>query len=248
MPSGVYARSNLGESLYQGEILSNVVITRLTESAVLTGEPEIEIEAHPLAIVLTQDCDLLQDYDLRKELEDLRRALAEAGDAEKDALRQKIAKKTANLLPCVLLCQMTVLEHVKNLNQGSDLWKPIRANANERFHVMCEVLRCEDNLNTGLPPLAVDFRKYFSIPTSELYNCISERVPQKRLSRRRCKLLPPYREHLVTRFCNYLGRVSLDPPHQEMWGNGDETTSERGAARKNLISWEEVSKRFELEG
>ena len=65
----------------------------------------------------------------------------------------------------------------------------------------------EDALRQGLPELGVDFKRFFTIPTDELY------VPITSGAQRRCHLNSPYLEHLTTQFSGFLSRVALPKPH-----------------------------------
>jgi len=187
----VYIRSSEGDRLRQGEILEALPQVRLALGSVGDGgaveSPEVETDPHPLGVVLSQDCDLEQDYDARK--------------------------TSAGILPNILLCDVFNAAQLKaKLKErdrlGSKEWRMVRQNNNPRFQFLRSVTVEEDLRSQGMPALAVDFRLYFTIRTDELYRRLEQRV-----TLRRCWLSTPYAEHLCDRFCHYLARIALPVDH-----------------------------------
>jgi hypothetical protein len=185
--------------LWQGEILSEISQTKLalgSLSATRLGPkpteemPEVlvEYDEHPLVIVLSQDCDVEQDYRKRQTtgrpfLWNI--LLADVFEAER--LHEKL--------------------HAEE-NTNSSEWRKIRENHTPRFQFLNRIAPDQDALAAGLPALAVDFRLCFSIRTDELY----ERL-RLGLTRRRCRLQTPYAEHLAQRFHSYQSRIPLAKEH-----------------------------------
>src|SRR5713101_584176 len=135
-------------------------------------------------MVLSQDCDLEQDF---KE-------------------RQK--ENGGIVLPNVLLCDVFHADVLRakvrdEENLASREWRVLRQNKNERFQFLNRIAAGEDLKNEGLPPLAIDFRLYFSIRTDEVYRRIGHGTS------RRCRLATPYVEQIADRFSHYLARVAL---------------------------------------
>ena len=91
---------------------------------------------------------------------------------------------------------------------GSKHWDRMKQNNDERYHFLEKAGRGCDRLNEELPELAIDFKRYFTVPTDEVYGRIAIGETQ-----RRCVLTSPYLEHLSSRFANYLSRVGLPRPH-----------------------------------
>ena len=61
-----YAAVQVGERLYQGEIVEGLIQVRQTlETIGANGPLRLDEIVHPFAIVMTQDCDLEQDFCLR---------------------------------------------------------------------------------------------------------------------------------------------------------------------------------------
>ncbi len=172
-----------GGTLLCGEILSAVIQRRQSLRSLRETEPELERITHPFSIVVSQDCDLKQDFEARQ------------------------AAKPATLLN-VLLCQVATAEELRAIaSAGSDIWKRIRQNKDERFQFLQAVPASLDSDNKGLPDLGIDFRRYFSIPTDELYEQFSLGA------KRRCRLISPYKEHLMSRFAYFMLRVALPLDH-----------------------------------
>jgi hypothetical protein len=150
-------------------------------------QPELEHYEHPWAIIMSQDCDLDWDYQSRQP-----------------------GATTSKKIPSVLFCeaiQAVVLRQGREEKINSERWARIRQNNDERYHFLQGVTNQEDRLAQGLPELAVDFKRYFTIPTDEMYHRL-------RLgAERRCRLQSPYLEHLCIRFRNYQSRVALPEEH-----------------------------------
>ena len=62
----IYLPSEPASRLWQGEILQDLPQVRLAIGSIGVQEGiEVETDPHPLAIVLSQDCDLSQDFKVR---------------------------------------------------------------------------------------------------------------------------------------------------------------------------------------
>lgn len=179
----VFAPSTAGV-LRQCEIVSGFTQLQLDIPRLRDGVVELTPINHPHVIVLSQDCDLEQDFKRR-----------ENGDEE-------------HLLDSILFCAAAPADdefrHGVGLN--SNEWKKLRQNNDPRFHFIRSVTTELDADGQGLPELVVDFKTYFAVPTLEAYYSIESSV-------RRCRLLSPYLEHLSTRFAAYLSRVGLPLDH-----------------------------------
>jgi hypothetical protein len=188
--SAIYACSGEG-ALRQGEMVTGLVQVRLAINTVGADKEDVQWieEFHPFAVVLSQDCDLDQDWKVRQS----------AVDDPKAAQRQ---------LPSVLFAQVHDAEELKGRVGASDLWKRVKQNKDERYHFLEAVSPNQDALADGLPELGIDFKRYFTIPTDELYRRIEKGT------HRRCRLVSPYLEHLSTRFCYYQFRVALPSDHK----------------------------------
>ncbi len=195
----IYAASSQTGRLWQGEILSDLPQAKLalqslpaTISNLAPGEialaVKVEYDEHPLVVVLSQDCDVEQDY-------------------------KKRSSAGRPFLPNLLLADVFEAEilHEKlhtEENTSSKEWRKIKENHTPRFQFLNSVSADQDALGVGLPGLAVDFRLCFSIRTDELY----ERL-RLVLTKRRCRLQTPYAEHLAQRFHSYQSRIPLAKEH-----------------------------------
>ena len=179
----IYVASVAGARIRQGEVLSGVVQAHLVVETIAESEPTVDLRTHPLAIVLTQDCDLEQDHNRQGE------------------------GKEPNL-PSILFCEVATEDEIKSGLPGSDIWRRVRANKDERYQYMRAVEDHEDALGHGLPALGIDFKRIFTVPTDEVY----WRIAAGRIQRR-CCLVSPYREHLAHRFSSYHARVALVVDH-----------------------------------
>lgn len=180
-----------GERLYQGEILENIVEWVPTYSET---DPRSIVEVSPrlrkYVVVLTQDCDLAQDWARR----------ASATQQETD-------------LPHVVLCPAGEAEQRFDADgiTGNDRRKPIRNNKNERYQYLADVPSHLDGLRRGFSALLIDFKSIFAIRTVELYRQLG--LNGEDAARRRFRLTTPWAEHLQCRFASYHSRIALPRDH-----------------------------------
>jgi hypothetical protein len=175
---------DVGSSLRQCEILSDLIQVHLDVACIGSGAEVALRRKHPFAIVLSQDCDLTQD------------GRARIGTTNTD-----------KMIPSVLFCEVTTANELKStLDQRR--WDAIKINDNKRYQFLQKIEPHEDALGEGLPELGIDFKRFFTIPTDEVYRRI-----ELKEAKRRCVLCSPYLEHLSTRFAYFLSRVALDPDH-----------------------------------
>lgn len=177
--SPIYTIAELDRELRQSEIITNL---RQFTYDPIGGAAEI---VHPYTIVLTQDCDLLQDF--------VGRAKGDPPD-----------------LNGILIYELDPAQQVLGALAGKDIRRRVKQNRDERYHVFEAVPPNFDLLNAGLPELVLDFKKVFTLSADEIYRqCQIENDGAKR----RCRLDMPYREHLQSRAAYYLQRVMLPLPH-----------------------------------
>jgi len=186
--SEIYSISDAGR-LRQGEILSGIVEYRVRPAE--SGDskrPDVEVEAvtHPFVIVLSQDCDLEWDYRTRR-----------------DPMLQ------SKEIPNVLFCEVIEAEKLRGRPDiQSDIWRRIKRNSDERYAFLENVPAEQDLRGQGIPDLGIDFKRYFAIPTPEVYVQI-----ERALANKRARLLPPYVEHFCSRFFAFQARVALPREH-----------------------------------
>ena len=185
----IYTPSD-GGPLRQAEVLTDLVQIQLKTDD-LDRYPLDENEEHPvlrcdhpIAIVATQDCDLDWDY------------------------RDRQTGSRPKLIPNVLFCEVVSAEELRSrqdINAG--IWRRIRANNDERYHFLEKVPAQRDILGEGLPEMALDFKRCFSIPTNEVY------LQTRSQAKRRCRLVSPYLEHLSHRLFCFHARIALPAEH-----------------------------------
>jgi hypothetical protein len=177
MAENAFLAAEVG-ALRQGEILSGVTLYDY-----LPEGSEIQPKIKSFAIVVNQDCDLIQDFD--------RRQATGEGNLEH-----------------ALLIEGQLAEVVRPTIGGRDLWKPVSQNKNERFQLFSRIIAERDACGEGLPSLMFDFRAFFSVPVPEIYRQI-----QAGEARRRCRLADIYRENFQQRLAAFLSRIPLPEPH-----------------------------------
>lgn len=176
--------------LRQGEILSSVDqhVIQLSEQ-VVEASVTFRVKSHPFAVVLSQDCDLAQDFSGR-------------ASGLSSAVRQ--------LIDDVLLCAVDLADNMKtggSIATGSDIWKRIVQNKDDRFQYLRAVAADNDSQGAGIPPLLIDFKRAFTIPTEVLYGLLGKTI------KRRTVLTSPYLEHLSSRYAYFISGVALPRDH-----------------------------------
>lgn len=182
----IYIPSDLDGLLRQGEILSHLIQMVQSLDTVGSGtSPVVDTITHPFVVALTQDCDLDWDFKARRG-----------------------ATSEHKLIPNILFCEMTSVETLSGRSDiKSDIWRRITANKDERYQVLSAVPPGDDAAREGTPALAIDFKRYFTIRTDDLYYQLQSGI------RRRSILRSPFREHLCSRFFYYQARIALPSEH-----------------------------------
>jgi hypothetical protein len=184
-----FYHASIAGPLRQGEIICNLgELIPEPGSALSEGGPKVRLQIHPYAIVLSQDCDLEQDFRVRQQTD-------------------PVKIKTDKLLPTVLFCQAIAAESMMATVSDGQIWKRIKQNKDERYQYLRELLPETDALSIGLPALGLDFKKYFTLATPDVYAQINL------TAKRRAFLAARYMEHLSTRFFYFQSRVALDEDH-----------------------------------
>ena len=182
--------------LSQGEILwgvSEPIPVIVGEGDTLSEQvTEVKFIEHPQVAIVNADCDLLSDFFLRFPVD--------IGESENQ-------KQPNHLLSHVLCCEAYTEEEARrSVAVGSDLWKRISRNQNERYQ------RIPSGLSMGIldsvePEYFFDFKRVFSLPTELLYHCL-----ERKQIERKGVLPPPWIQSLVNRLNYYQGRVCLPDP------------------------------------
>lgn len=174
------------DRIQQGDIFRDVtIVERVRRDG---GSVEATQRTITYGIVLSQDCDLEQDFDNRSKLD---------------------SPTNDKYLQHILICQAYVASafkdgaHLEDLNLkmqnwGGPDWKKIKSNQNYRYHY----LEAFDDLQ--IPELVIDFKHYITAPRDLLYR---DEVKANYLG----TFAELFRENLSTRFAHYLSRVALPP-------------------------------------
>lgn len=185
-----YVSPNPGR-LQQGEVIANLEEFQVV-SGTSAGEVSYLRRSHPYVVVMSADCDLLHDFEHR-------RALAQQGLAQG-------TDDNPRLLPHVILCEAYPEEDIRGSVHGSDLWKRIKQNQDERYHRLSAAVVGNPPVR-DLPDLYLDFKKTWSAPTEYLEGSLAGRMEM------RLAVVPPvYLHDLMHRLFNFLGRVALPEP------------------------------------
>lgn len=176
------------ERIAQGDILRDIEYIEYVREE--DGIIEASKILFPLAMVLTQDCDLAQDSTFR----------SSAGRGEK--------KSHDKYLLSVLVAPLYNLEHVylgqhlseidmqmQTIDRKSTQGKNLTQNVNPRYHYL--------EFPPGIPlvPSVIDFKHYFSIDVKTLNSLHSDQFV--------CGVSELYREDVSQRFSSFLSRIGL---------------------------------------
>lgn len=170
----------------QGDIVKDIEhIEYVSEKS---GNIEVSKIVFPLSIVLTQDCDLAQDYKFR--------------------WSRATTKNEDKWLMSVIMAPIYNVEHIytgKHLSDIGMTMTPIsrkkthgqnlRNNETPRFHYL------EFPASSAIPPSVIDFKHYFSANVAYL-----KKHKSKLFS---CQVSELYREDISQRFASYLSRIGL---------------------------------------
>ncbi len=192
-------------ALRQGEVLSEVVTYEVDRYDPKGDEPPtIRPRPHPFVIVVSQDCDLDWEFKAAKKIAN--------GIKTGEGFDREFSKRLLG----ILLCEVYEAQEVRSSPEiNSQLWKRIKINKDERYHFLEAIPAGRDLLESGLPELTIDFKRYFTIEPDLLYAQINRGG-----CNRRVRLRSPYLEHLSHRFHSYLSRVGLPEDHKSRPENG----------------------------
>jgi hypothetical protein len=180
-----------GESrLVQGELLGPLweYVPTIAPVEVPQGaEIAVAPSPHERVILITQDCDLEQDFQIR--FPD--GWLGQAADGVDDM---------PGAVPQVVFCD--TFEDLRPRVAGSDIFKRAKRNQDERYHAFPEAEI--EEVGGAVPELFIDFRRAVALPTGFVYAGIREGGVG------RIALLPEiFRLDLAHRFYGYLSRIPV---------------------------------------
>lgn len=180
-------RQSRESRVVQGDVIRDVELVEYVKEK--RGIIEVSKIIFPVAVVLTQDCDLAQDFKFRWS-------------------RDNRPTTQDKFLLSVLVAPLYNVEHVYEGTQLSELdlqmasinkkktpGEYLRNNERPRYHFV------DFDPSVPVVPSVVDFKHYFSVNGIYL----------KGLKRTHfvCRVPPLFREDLSLRFANYLARIGL---------------------------------------
>ncbi len=168
----------------QGDVLRDVdVIDSYTKDA--SGTLEYDELSLPYIVVMTQDCDLDNDFKNR---------------IETNPEKHDKYLRTVLVCPAYISAEFKEGTHLEDLNLKMERWdskrfKQIKEQNNSRYHFL------EADQKLQVPELVIDFKHYYAIPRNTLFRMYTEHylVTINQL----------FREFLSQRFSNYLSRIGL---------------------------------------
>ncbi len=180
----------------QAEVLKDVLeirAGRITwDSAGAVQDVGWLAQPRAIAVVMTQECDLEQDYKLRFD----------------DATAKEDVEQHFNALQTVALCEAYPIEELARVVSGYS-HKRARDNQFARYHCL-EAGATPDS--ESLPGLVLDLRRVFAIPVVPLYGQLSTEEAKAR----RVGVIPDLHSHdLMQRSYSYQSRVAVPTAEEQ---------------------------------
>ena len=179
-----YCKRNNGR-VYQGDILRDMLLLEMQYADDIGSKYNVVEKNVPYIVVLTQDCDLEQDFNNRNQISD----------------------KHDKYMESILVCPAYLAEEFRGGNHleefglkmekwNSKRYKQIKTQNNYRYHYL-----------DGYPPyqipnLVLDFKHYYTIPRDVIYFA-------KENGHYLTSLRQLFREDLSHRFSFFLSRIGL---------------------------------------
>lgn len=185
-------RPSLGDIYRNVEYVENISEETVTEENEEVRILEIKKIIFPYVVILTQDCDLAQDYKFRFDREKsgdkilLSVLVAPIYNAE-DVFEGKHLSKIRDRL-------MQTIK-VKKGKKLTTVGKHLVHNETPRYHYL------EFPKEVPIVPSIIDFKHYFSLDVEHLYEIREQNFV--------CKISELYREDISQRFASFISRIGL---------------------------------------
>jgi hypothetical protein len=138
-------------------------------------------------LVMHADCDLLWDFKYRSSR----------------TIEEPLNSGDRSLVPEVLLCDAYEESQIRQTISGSDIFRRIRQNQDERYQCL-QKATVGSNSGVTVPELYLDFKKMYMEPTEALYSALGAG------SVSRVGIIPPiYIHDLMHRLFGFLSRVGV---------------------------------------
>ena len=199
----MYHKEENKKFIIQGDIFRSFTYVRWAKLNTSSGNVDIDEIKIPFFVVLTQACDLKQDFQDR---------------SKKESEKRDKYIESVLVCPAYIATSVKTGSHLKELKIQSesynrDRWKIIEKNNNPRYHFL------KENPSLKIPNLVIDFKQYYTIPTQILYELFEDHYLGA--------LQDLFKEDLSQRFASYLSRIGLpvtkvitslptDPTSQEL--------------------------------
>ena len=178
----------------QGEIVHNLLEISPTYSEDITElcdeskSPKVVRVTHPMAVIVTQDCDLRWDWMFRNSPEKVR----------------KNEKDENKLLTHIHFCDLFEKGEIRGTRGfSSPLWERVQATQDERYHRFKEGV-IGDAGGEMLSEVYVDFKRVFSLPSEYAYWLVTSGF-----STSKAVIAEPYLRDFIHRLFSYLSRVAV---------------------------------------
>lgn len=194
--------SSCDEMIHQGDILTNVEYIEYAD--IIDGNIEISKINFPKVIVLTQECDSVQDYNNRKN------CYKKMADGNEIKTNQFLLSTI--VAPLYSLDDIVSGDHLSNINIildgkltnsslkyehiNSDRKKLLKQNKDDRYHYL------KIDINGKYVEYVIDFKHYFTVNTERL-------IEHKQKSNFFVSVESMFRESVNQRFSNFLSRIGL---------------------------------------
>jgi hypothetical protein len=146
----IYTRVGLDAELRQAEIISDLTQYQFDP----TAPQDVKVITFPFSVILTQDCDLLWDYENRK-------------------------TSTGSLLESVLFYIASPAIDIKR-SIDKDIWRRVIGNNNERYHLLERIPPECDLEAKGVESLIIDFKRFFTLTPEQVYTQCREGMAHRR--------------------------------------------------------------------
>ena len=194
----------IGNTPHQGSIYRDIKVLAATG---IPNEESIEFVewSLPYAVVLSQECDLSLDQELRT---DLKTQGAQSGDNDPDIKHDKLLLGIL-ISPAYQAGSFRQGRHLDGLQRqmtayNSRDFDQIKKNQNHRYHYLAGWKPYQ------IPELIIDFKHFFTIPVEQVleqYGTEEHYV---------ASLRSPYREEFSQRCAAYLTRIGVPIPHHRI--------------------------------
>lgn len=172
------------DRIRQGDIFKNVELIEYVKEN--NGNIVVSKVVFPLVIVLTQDCDLAQDYTFRTEKK----------PTQDKMLLSVIVAPIYNAEHLFMGEHLTELGlEMSKINKHKTEGKYLEQNDRPRYHYL------EFPPDIFIPPSIIDFKHYFTVNV--------EYLKEKKNEDFVCGVAEIYREDISQRFSSFLSRIGL---------------------------------------